>query len=110
MHPTIHHQTVTAGVEEEFHIVNLATRQVTDQADKLMERLPEGSFSWELQRSVLEANSRPWASLTDLAEDIAALRRAAIAAAEPLGLGVVAAGTAPLADPDALQITAGFAV
>jgi carboxylate-amine ligase len=105
MHPTVHHQILTAGVEEEFHIVDLATRQLTDQADKLMERLPEGSFSWELQRSVLEANSRPWADLTDLAEDIAALRHAAIAAAEPLGLGIVAAGTVPLADPDTLQIT-----
>jgi len=37
--------------------------------------------------------------------DIAALRQAAIAAAEPLGLGIVAAGTVPLADPDTLQIT-----
>ena len=105
MQPTIHHQIVTAGVEEEFHIVDLATRRLTDQADKLMERLPDGSFSWELQRSVLEANSRPWAGLTDLAEDLAALRHAAIAAAEPLGLGIVAAGTVPLADPDTLQIT-----
>jgi carboxylate-amine ligase len=106
MHPTIHHPIATAGVEEEFHIVDLATRRLTDQADKLMERLPGGSFSWELQRSVLEANSRPWAGLADLAEDLAALRHAAIAAAEPLGLGIVAAGTVPLADPDTLQITA----
>ena len=105
MQPNIHHPIVTAGVEEEFHIVNLATRRLTDQADKLMERLPDGSFSWELQRSVLEANSRPSAGLTDLAEDLAALRHAAIAAAEPLGLGIVAAGTVPLADPDTLQIT-----
>jgi glutamate---cysteine ligase / carboxylate-amine ligase len=105
MHPTIRHPIVTAGVEEEFHIVDLATRRLTDQAGKLMERLPDGSFSWELQRSVLEANSRPWARLTDLAEDLAALRHAAIAAAEPLGLGIVAAGTVPLADPDTLQIT-----
>jgi glutamate---cysteine ligase / carboxylate-amine ligase len=105
MHPAIDQQIVTAGVEEEFHIVDLGTRRLAAQADKLMERLPDGSFSWELQRSVLEANSRPWADLTDLAEDIAALRRAAIAAAEPLGLGIVAAGTVPLADPQALQIT-----
>ena len=72
MHPTICHPFVTAGVEEEFHIVDLATRRLTAQAGKLMELLPDGSFSWELQGSVLEANSRPWASLTDLAQDIAA--------------------------------------
>jgi len=96
---------VTAGVEEEFHVVDLATRRLTGRADRLVARLPAGNFTAELQRSVLEANSRPWASLADLAEDLAALRRAAIAAAEPLGLGIVAAGTVPLADPDTLEIT-----
>ena len=59
---------------------------------------------------MLEANSRPWVSLTDLAEDIAALRQAAIAAAGSFGLGIVAAGTVPLADPDTLQITPDPAV
>ena len=70
-----------------------------------MDRLPAGRFSSELQRSVLEANGRPHVRLADLAGDIAALRRAAIAAAQPLGLGVVAAGTVPIADPDTLTIT-----
>jgi carboxylate-amine ligase len=105
MYPAIHDQIVAAGVEEEFHTVDLATRRLTPQADKLTEQLPAGSFGSELQRSVLEANSRPWVSLADLAGDIAALRQAAIAAAEPLGLGIVAAGTVPLADPDTLEIT-----
>jgi Glutamate-cysteine ligase family 2(GCS2) len=70
-----------------------------------VDQLPAGRFSSELQRSVLEANSRPYVRLTDLAGDIAALRRAAIAAARPLGLGIVAAGTAPIADLDTLKIT-----
>jgi carboxylate-amine ligase len=105
MYPAIHDQIVAAGVEEEFHTVDLATGQLTAQADRLTEQLPAGSFSSELQRSVLEANSRPWVSLADLAGDIAALRQAAIAAAEPLGLGILAAGTVPLADPDTLEIT-----
>jgi hypothetical protein len=43
--------------------------------------------------------------LSDFAEDIAALRRAAIAAAEPLDLGIVAAGTVPLADHLAPALT-----
>ena len=98
-------ETVAVGVEEEFHIVDLRTRRLTAQADRLVKRLPADRFGSELQRSVLEANSRPWIRLADLAEDIAALRRAVIAAAEPLGLGIVAAGTVPIADPDALKIT-----
>jgi gamma-glutamyl:cysteine ligase YbdK (ATP-grasp superfamily) len=106
MRSAIHPRPVAAGVEEEFHIVDLATRRLTGQADMLMGRLPADRFSWEMQRSVLEANSRPWAGLTELAEDIAGLRQAAIAAAEPLGLGIVAAGTVPLADPGTLRPSA----
>ena len=94
MSPIIH-QIAATGVEEEFHTVDLATRRLTAQADRLMEQLPAGSFSLELQRSVLEANSRPWNGLTDLAGDIAALRQAAIAAAEPLGLGIVPPAPCP---------------
>jgi len=105
MHSAIHPRLVAAGVEEEFHIVDLATRRLTGQADTLMRRLPADRFGWEMQRSVLEANSRPWSDLTELAEDIAGLRQAAVAAAEPLGLGIVAAGTVPLADPGTLQVT-----
>jgi carboxylate-amine ligase len=105
MHSAIHPRLVAAGVEEEFHIVDLATRRLTGQADMLMRRLPADRFGWEMQRSVLEANSRPWSGLTELAEDIAGLRQAAVAAAEPLGLGIVAAGTVPLADPRTLQVT-----
>ena len=103
-------EPVAVGVEEEFHTVDLRTRRLTAQADSLIQRLPADSFGSELQRSVLEANSRPWVRLADLAEDVAALRRTAIAAAEPLGLGIVAAGTAPLADPDVLKITSDSAV
>jgi len=54
---------------------------------------------------VLEANSRPHVRLADLAADIAALRRAAITVAQPQGLGIVAAGTVPIADLDTLKIT-----
>ena len=53
----------------------------------------------------MEANSRPRVRLADLAGDIAALRRAAIAAVRPPGLGIAAAGTVPTADPDTLKIT-----
>jgi hypothetical protein len=48
MDPAIHHQIVAAGAEEEFHIVDLATRRLTAQADMLIERLPADSFSLEL--------------------------------------------------------------
>ena len=96
MHPAIYQQIAAVGVEEEFHTVDLATRRLTPQAGSLVGQLPAGRFSSELQRSVLEANSRPHVRLADLAADIAALRRAAITVAQPLGLGIVAAGTVPI--------------
>jgi len=100
---------VAVGAEEEFHVVGLATRRLAAQAGSILEQLPAGRFTSELQRSVVETNSRPHVRLADLAADIAALRRAAIAAARPLGLGLglglVAAGTVPTTDPDTVTIT-----
>jgi glutamate---cysteine ligase / carboxylate-amine ligase len=97
---------VTVGVEEEFHIVRLRTRRLTALADRVLEQLPADRFGSELQQTMIEANSRPHVRLAELAEDIAALRRAAIAAALRYELGIVAAGTAPIAGPDTGRVTA----
>jgi carboxylate-amine ligase len=96
--------TAAIGVEEEFHIVDLDSRRLTPQADSLLSQLPRDQFVTELQCSMLEANSRPHVRLVDLAEDLAGLRRSAVAAAEALGLGVVAAGTVPIADLESLKV------
>jgi glutamate---cysteine ligase / carboxylate-amine ligase len=96
---------VTVGVEEEFHTVSLRTRRLTAQADRVLEQLPADRFSSELQQTMLESNSRPHIRLAELAEDIAGLRRVAIAAALGHELGIVAAGTAPIADPDTGRVT-----
>ncbi|MCW2904357.1 MAG: hypothetical protein JWO67_6622 [Streptosporangiaceae bacterium] len=96
---------MAVGVEEEFHTVDLETHRLLPRADSLLEQLPADRFGAELQRSVVETNSRPFVRLIDLAEDLAALRRSVVAAAEPLGLGIVAAGTVPVADLDTLKVT-----
>ncbi len=98
--------TVAAGVEEEFHIVDVQSRRLTAQAGTILEQLPPGRYGTELHRSVLETNSNPCLRLTDLAEDVAGLRRTVAEAARELGLGLVASGTVPLADPDSLPVTA----
>jgi carboxylate-amine ligase len=98
--------SVTVGVEEEFHTVSLSSRRLTAEADRILEQLPAGRFSAELHQTVVEANSRPHARLADLAADIAALRRAAITAGLRCGLGVVAAGSVPIADMDTGMVTA----
>jgi carboxylate-amine ligase len=101
----LHPELVAVGVEEEFHTVSLNTRRLTAEADRILEQLPAGRFSAELHQSVVEANSRPHVRLADLAEDLAALRREGVAAAQRLGLGLVAAGTVPIADPDEGRVT-----
>jgi carboxylate-amine ligase len=98
-------ESVAIGVEEEFHTVDLETRTLIPRADRLLAQLTPSRFGSELQRSVVETNSRPYVRLIDLAEDLAALRRGVVSAAEGLGLGIVAAGTAPVADLDVLKVT-----
>ncbi|MFP5023330.1 glutamate--cysteine ligase [Pseudonocardia phyllosphaerae] len=95
------------GVEEEFHVVGLADRRAAPEVDRLLEQLDGKEFFPELQRSLVETNSPATPSLDDLRAEIRRLRGSLRAAAEPLGLGVVAAGTVPLVDLSGDDISAG---
>ncbi|MBG0830661.1 glutamate--cysteine ligase [Planomonospora sp. ID67723] len=96
---------ITVGVEEEFHVVDVETRHLVPRSGLLLQQLPEDRFTPELQRSVVEANSRPCTRLEDLAQDLVELRRTVIRAADGLGLGIAAAGSVPLVDTEALKIS-----
>ncbi|SEM24281.1 carboxylate-amine ligase [Nonomuraea pusilla] len=95
---------IRVGVEEEFHIVDAATRRLAPRSDLLLETLPRGRFTHELQRSMLESNSDPWLTLDELARDLCNLRGTAVRQAEALGLGIMAAGTPQLVDKDELKV------
>ena len=90
----------TLGAEEEFHVVDLATRHLAARAPELLDRLPTKGFTAELHRSVIETNTPVCTDLDDLRMQLVRLRQAAAAVAEQAGLGIVAAGTSPLADLD----------
>src|SRR5919199_6983507 len=96
---------LTLGVEEELHVVDLKTRELSPRAPEVLGELNPAHFSAELHRSVVETNTPVAASLDELREGIVALRRQAIGVAESRGLGLVAAGTVPLVDLDALPVT-----
>jgi len=98
---------VAVGIEEEFHIVDLATRALVPRAGEVLERLAGGRYAAEMQRSVVESNTLPWHYLADLRKDLTELRARLIEAARPLGLAPIAAGTAPLTDPDGYAFTEG---
>jgi carboxylate-amine ligase len=96
---------LTIGVEEEFHVVDLATRELVPRGVEILRRLPAETYAPELQTSVVESNSRVHTTLSDLRTDLIGLRRRAATVAEAAGLGIVSAGSVPLVDLDALQIT-----
>ncbi|HEV7452683.1 MAG TPA: carboxylate--amine ligase/circularly permuted type 2 ATP-grasp protein, partial [Pseudonocardiaceae bacterium] len=95
------------GVEEEFHLVDLRTRRAVPAVNALLAQLDGDSFAPELQRSLVETNTSPCESLDELRADLCRLRRRLNEVAEPLRLGVVAAGTVPLVNLLGSHISAG---
>ncbi|WP_346434000.1 glutamate--cysteine ligase [Nonomuraea composti] len=98
-------KSIRVGVEEEFHIVDVGTRRLAARADLLLEALPEASFAQELQRSTVESNSRPWTRLEELARDLCELRGRLIRQADEVGLGISAAGSAPLVEMAEVKVS-----
>ncbi|MEW9533280.1 glutamate--cysteine ligase [Microbispora sp. NPDC049125] len=95
------------GVEEEFLVVDLESRRLTPLAQAMLDKLPDEGYAAELQRSVVETNSTPMEDLRDVRAEIVRLRRALVSAGEPLGVGVIAAGTTPLTGVDGYTFTPG---
>ncbi|QYN34434.1 carboxylate--amine ligase/circularly permuted type 2 ATP-grasp protein [Pseudonocardia sp. DSM 110487] len=95
------------GAEEEFHVVDLETRRAAPEVDALLAQLDGTEFAPELQRSLVETNTPVCGTLDELRGHIRRLRGRLEAVAEPLGLGVVAAGTVPLAEMGGDAISAG---
>src|SRR3954447_14667879 len=96
---------VRLGAEEEFHVVDLASRELVPAAGALLADLPGEGFSHELQRSIVETNTEVRETLEGLREELIRTRRSLAEVAARQGLAVVAAGTVPLVDADQLSIT-----
>jgi carboxylate-amine ligase len=95
---------LTLGIEEEFHLVDLRTRQLTPRANELLGRLDgsKHSFTSELQQTVVETNSAVTQSLDGLREDLVSTRAELIRTAADLGIGIASAGTMPLSMAEVL--------
>jgi len=84
---------LTLGVEEEFHVVDPATRRLVPRAPEVLAAFPASPrVKPELQDSVVEGNSAVATDLAGLTADLTALRTEIVTAAEAAGLAVVAAG------------------
>ncbi|MFD7658690.1 glutamate--cysteine ligase [Actinosynnema sp. NPDC059797] len=103
---------MTIGVEEEFLLVDPATRRPAARAEEVLARvapheLPAGAkVHRELVGTQVEFASGVCADLRELGEQLVSGRRALDRAARAEGLRLVATGTPPLADP-APQLSRG---
>ncbi|WP_367128092.1 glutamate--cysteine ligase [Saccharothrix sp. HUAS TT1] len=93
---------MTIGVEEEFLLVDPATRRPASRAAEVLARvtdLPPGARAQrELSAAQVEFSSGVCADLAELREHLVAGRRALADAARAEGLWLVATGMPPLAD------------
>ncbi|MDT5223729.1 MAG: glutamate---cysteine ligase / carboxylate-amine ligase, partial [Mycobacterium sp.] len=94
----------TLGAEEEFHLVDLKTRRLTARAPELLAVLSD-HYVAELQRCVVEMNTKVVDTLGGLRAELDGRRRVLVEAAAELGIGVVAAGAMPLSVPAEMQVT-----
>ncbi|GAB1331351.1 carboxylate-amine ligase [Streptomyces sennicomposti] len=85
------------GAEEEFHLLDADSGLLVPRARAVLALLPGGSFTSELQQTVVESNSGVHETLEALHADLVASRRRLDAAVRALGLAAAAAGTVPLA-------------
>src|SRR3982751_5469762 len=86
---------LTLGAEEELHLINTETWELSARAPQILSRLSDKFYSAEIQRTTVETNTAVVRSLTELRDEIIRLRTGLVAAAERDGLGVAAVGTAP---------------
>src|SRR6195952_4023201 len=97
---------LTLGAEEELHLIDLESGKLSARAPQLLSRLPQESYSAEIQRTTVETNTAVTSTLSGLRAELVRLRKGLIDEAATLGLGVAAVGTAPHSDFADFELTA----
>lgn len=99
---------LTLGIEEELHLVDLATGRLAARAPELLAQLPSDSFTAELQRSTVEINTAVCTTLDGLREELLTRRRQLVQVAGESRIGVAAVGIAPINDTMLITETSRF--
>ena len=105
---TIKEPTFTFGIEEEYHLVDLTTRDLAPAPKALMDVCQSKlgkHFSPEALRSQIEIGTPVCRSFRDARAEIARLRSTVVAAAREHGLAPIAAGTHPFGNWRELETT-----
>jgi carboxylate-amine ligase len=98
----------TVGVEEEFQLVDPASRALVPAVGAVMEvGNGAGLVTSELSRSCVEMVSPVFETVSDLARELPALRRRVAEMARGAGVEIVAAGTHPFSEPTEQPLAEG---
>lgn len=104
----IREPTFTFGIEEEYHLVDLKTRDFAAVPKELMSALENelgSSVSPEFFRSQIEIGTKVCNSAEEARADLANLRRQIITHARPHNMAPIAASTHPFAQKTSLETT-----
>src|SRR3954471_21754059 len=97
---------LTLGAEEELHLIDTQTWELSARAPQILSRLSDKFYSAEIQRTTVETNTAVVKTLDGLREEIVRLRKGLVEAAGRDGLGVAAVGTAPRSTFADFELTA----
>ncbi len=92
----------TLGVEEEYQLCDPYTGDLIPVADRIMEAASDdlsGRLSYDLLRTLVEANTVVCASVDEAVTDLLHRRRQVLATAKSVGCTLGLTGTHPYADP-----------
>lgn len=98
----------TFGIEEEFHILDRATREIAIAPAAMMRALEEhigSQVSPEFLRSQIEIGTRPLDSFKDARRELGRLRQVVADVVARHGLSLLASGTHPFAQPGETETT-----
>jgi carboxylate-amine ligase len=99
---------LTLGIEEELHIVDMATGHLAARAPELLSRLPKAAFTAELQQTTVEINTSVCNSLDGMRAELLSRRRQLVQVAGESNLAVAAVGIVAVNDPMSLTQTTRF--
>lgn len=100
--------SLTFGIEEEFHLVDIATRDLAVAPKALMRELEDRigpQVSPEFLRSQIEIATKPFDNFKDAKTELGRLRKSVVEVSRRHGLAPIASGTHPFAQPGTTETT-----
>src|ERR1700746_2566036 len=104
----INYNTFTLGIEEEYMVVDPATRELKSHEQKIVqegEKVIKDKVKAEMHQAVVEVGTDICQDIDEAYVDVATLRKTISAIAEGLGLWVGASGTHPFSHWERQLIT-----